>query len=89
MRRRSMLVVALALMLALPAVTAIAGDTSEIVEFDPAQAQLPEGIAASKTGTLYVSWTLRDELVAIDPADNTSVVARFPTGAAPAGSPLV
>lgn len=85
MRRRSVLVIALALMLALPAVAATAGDTSEIVEFDPAQAQFPEGIAASKTGTLYVSWTLRDELVAIDPSGNTSVVARFPTGAAPAG----
>lgn len=82
---RSVFVVTLSLMLALPVVTAAAGNTSEVVEFDPAQGEFPEGIAVSKTGTLYVSLTLRDELIVIDSDDNTSVASRFPNGAAPAG----
>lgn len=82
---RSLLVAALALTLIAPAVMARAGSTTNIVEFDPTQGQFPEGITSSKSGTLYVSWTLRDELVAIDPDGSTSVAARFPAGSAPAG----
>ena len=82
---RSLLVAALSVLLILPAAAAGAGDSVSIVDFDPAQAQFPEGIASSKTGTLYVSWTLRDELVAIDPDGNTEVVTHLPAGSAPAG----
>lgn len=82
---RSLLIAALALTLIAPAVMARAGNTSVIAEFDPAQGQFPEGITSSKSGTLYVSWTLRDEVIAIDPDGSTSVAARLPAGSAPAG----
>ncbi|HZD22916.1 MAG TPA: hypothetical protein VE569_05870 [Acidimicrobiia bacterium] len=45
--------------------TAGAEFATEFVSFDPAPGQFPEGIASSKTGTLYVSWILREELIAI------------------------
>lgn len=82
---RYLLVAALSVLLTLPAATAGAGNSENIADFDPSLAQFPEGIASSKNGTLYVSWTLRDELVAIDPGGNTEVVAQLPARSAPAG----
>lgn len=80
---RSLVIALLTMLLVLPA--AGAENSTSVVDFDPDKDQFPEGIASSKDGTLYVSWTFKDQLVAIDPDGNASVVAQFSAGSAPAG----
>ncbi len=84
-RGRVLVVGLLALTLMSPATTLGGSHVSTVAEFDPALGQFPEGIASSKTGTLYVSWTLSDQVAAITADGDVSVVAQLPTGAGPAG----
>lgn len=77
---------ALMLVMAAPAVTA--GHVGTLVAFDPAAFEFPEGIAADKTGNLYVSMPLLDQIRRIDQDGAQSVYAQLPSGAAPAGLKL-
>ena len=77
---------ALMLVMAAPAVTA--GHVRTLVAFDPAALEFPEGIAADKTGNLYVSMPLLDQIRRIDQDGAQSVHAQLPPGAAPAGLKL-
>ncbi|HVR32555.1 MAG TPA: hypothetical protein VMS74_07580 [Acidimicrobiia bacterium] len=59
-----------------------------LVAFDPAALESPEGIASDKTGNLYVSMPLLDQIRRIDQDGAQSVHAQLPPGAAPAGLKL-
>lgn len=84
--RAAPLVVVLAALLALPGGAAIAdGHVQTFVAFDPAAGEFPEGIAVGKTGHVYVSLTLRDEIRRIDPSGDQAVMASFDDGTGPAG----
>lgn len=82
---RSIVVVGLAMLVAMPGGIAVASGLETIVDFDPAAAEFPEGIAVDKTGDLYVSLTLRDEIRRIDPSGNQTVLTTFHPGTGPAG----
>lgn len=84
-RGRVLAVGLLALTLMFPGTTLGASHVSTVAEFDPGFGQFPEGIASSKTGTLYVSWILSDQIAAITPDGDVSVAAQLPAGAGPAG----
>jgi len=77
----------LAAALVLPGGTAVAdGQVDTFVEFDPAAGEFPEGIALDKSGNVYVSMILLDEIRRIDPSGEQSVFAKFDVpGVAPAG----
>lgn len=78
----------LALMAFLTAGAAADGHVDAVVAFDPAAGEFPEGIAADKTGDLYVSMFLRDQIRRVDPTGAQTVFAQLIRGAAPAGMKL-
>ena len=53
--KRSLVVCALALMLALPSLAAASGPVMWIQTYDPAAGEFPEGIAVDKQGNVFVS----------------------------------
>jgi sugar lactone lactonase YvrE len=55
------------------------------VAFDPAAGEFPEGIAADKTGSLYVSMFVLDQIRRIDSTGAQTVFTQLVRGAAPAG----
>ena len=86
MRPRYLVAVLAAVLLVLPTTAATAdGHVTEVVSFDPAGGEFAEGIAVDKTGTVYVSMTLLDQVDRITPDGTRSVVAEFAPGTAPAG----
>lgn len=92
MRHRPTVLTVVALLtvaLALPAPTAVAdGQVQTFVAFDPAAGEFPEGVAVGKTGSLYASLTVRDEIRRIDPDGTQTVLALFTRGTSPAGLAL-
>lgn len=86
MRTRVALLVALVVAFAVPgALASASGHVRTVVTFDPAAGEFPEGIAVDKTGDIYVSMILLDEIRRIDPSGTQHVVARFSPGTAPGG----
>jgi sugar lactone lactonase YvrE len=59
-----------------------------VVAFDPAAGEFPESITSDKTGDLYVSMFVLDQIRRIDRTGAQTVVARLPRGATPAGVKL-
>src|SRR5262249_48183148 len=78
----------LALMAFLTAGAAANGQVEPFVAFDPAAGEFPESITTDKTGDLYVSMFVLDQVRRIDPTGAQTVVARLPRGATPAGVKL-
>lgn len=64
------------------------GDVQTVVAFDPAAGEFPEGIAADKTGNLYVSMFLLDQIRRVDGTGAQTVLTQLVQGAAPAGLKL-
>lgn len=86
MRIRGVAVALLGVVLVLPGQLAGADHVQPFVTFDPAVGEFPEGVAADKTGNVYVSLTLRDQIRKIDPSGTQTVLADFPVaGTGPAG----
>lgn len=86
MHTRTILLVVLVAVLALPGGTAVAdGHVQTVVSFDPAAGEFPEGIATDPTGNLYVSLTFRDEILRIAPDGTRTTVAALAPGTGPAG----
>lgn len=76
---RVFLAAAIAALLALaPTLVAADGRVEEVVAFDPAAAEFPEGITVDKTGDVYVSMTLLGQIRKIAPDGTQSVVATIP-----------
>ena len=67
---------------------AASGHVETVVAFDPAAGEFPESITTDKTGDLYVSMFVLDQIRRIDRTGAQSVVARLPRGATPAGVKL-
>lgn len=84
---RAIVVAVLAAALALPGGIAGAdGHVETFVAFDPVAGEFPEGIAVDKTGNVYVSMIVLNQIRKIDPNGIQSVVAEFDVpGAGPAG----
>jgi sugar lactone lactonase YvrE len=64
------------------------GQVGPFVTFDPAAGEFPESITADKTGDLYVSMFVLDQVRRIDATGAQTVFARLPRGATPAGVKL-
>lgn len=71
--------------LVLPGGLALADDVETFVAFDPAAAEFPEGVAVDKTGNVYASLPLRDEIRRIAPDGTQTVFAEFAPGTGPVG----
>ena len=78
----------LALMALVTAGAAADGHVDTLVAFDPAAGEFPEGIAADKTGNLYVSMFVLDQIRRVDPTGAQTVFTQLAQGAAPAGLKL-
>jgi sugar lactone lactonase YvrE len=78
----------LAVMTVIPAGAAADGPVDTVVAFNPAAGESPEGITADKTGNLYVSMFLLDQIRRVDPTGAQTVVVQLARGAAPAGLKL-
>lgn len=78
----------LALMAVVTAGAAADGHVDTVLAFDPAAGEFPEGIAADKTGDLYVSMFLLDRIRRVDPTGAQTVFTQLVQGAAPAGMKL-
>jgi sugar lactone lactonase YvrE len=88
-KRFSIVAVALLALMALVTAGAAAdGHVDTVVAFDPAAGEFPEGIAADKTGDLYVSMFLLDQVRRVDPTGAQTVFTQLVQGAAPAGLKL-
>ncbi len=62
------------------------GHVETFVSLDPAGGEFPEGIAVDKTGNVYVSMILLDQIWKIDPSGDRSIFAEFGIpGTGPAG----
>lgn len=85
MRARTVILTALAAMLALPGGAATADHVGTFVDFDPTAGEFPEGVAVDRTGALYVSLIFRDEIRRLDPDGTQTVRASFDTGTRPGG----
>lgn len=69
----------IAALLALPPTLVTADErVEEVIAFDPAAAEFPEGITVDKTGDVYVSMTLLGQIRKITPDGKQSVVATIP-----------
>jgi sugar lactone lactonase YvrE len=91
MKIRTFSILAIALFALIAFVTAGAaanGRVEPFVTFDPAAAEFPESVTTDKTGDLYVSMFLLDQVRRIDPAGAQTVVAQLPRGTTPAGVKL-
>lgn len=66
------------LALALPATAATPGTV--IASFDPTKGELPEGLAISKSGTIYASFPFIGQLRSVSLDGTSEVVANLPTG---------
>jgi sugar lactone lactonase YvrE len=86
--RSSIAAILIGFSLLVPAGTAAAGPVRSVVAFHPAVGEFPEGIAADKTGRLYVSMFVLDQVRRLDRGGAQTIVARLPHGAAPAGIKL-
>jgi sugar lactone lactonase YvrE len=64
------------------------GRLEAVVAFDPAAGEFPESIAADKTGDLYVSMFVLDQVRRVGPNGAQTVITRLPRGATPAGVKL-
>ena len=51
-----------------------------LIEFDPAAGELPEGLAIDRRGTMYLSFPLTGEILAVFPDGNRSTHATLPAG---------
>ena len=78
----------MALMALVSAGAAADGHVDTVVAFDPAAGEFPEGIAADKTGNLYVSMFLLDQIRRVDTTGAQTVFTQLAQGAAPAGLKL-
>jgi sugar lactone lactonase YvrE len=87
MRIRSVVVVAVAAALAVPGGLAAASNHVEtFVAFDASAGEFPEGIAVDKTGNVYVSLIVLNQIRKIDRGDAQSVLTSFDVpGTGPAG----
>ena len=86
MRIGSLAVAVLIATFAIPGGVAVAdGHVQTFVRFDPAAGEFPEGIAIDKTGDVYVSMILLDQIRKIDQNGAKAVVAQFGPGSGPAG----
>lgn len=87
MRIRNFTAAVLVAALAVPAGLAAASDHVEtFVAFDAAAGEFPEGIAVDKTGSVYVSMIVLNQIWKIDPGRSRSVVTNFDVpGTGPAG----
>jgi sugar lactone lactonase YvrE len=91
MNIRKFSIVAIALLALMAFVTSGAaanGRLETVVAFDPAAGEFPESITAEKSGDLYVSMFVLDQVRRVDPAGAQTVIARLPQGATPAGVKL-
>ena len=78
----------LALSALVPAGAVEADHVETVLAFDPAAGEFPEGIASDKTGNLYVSMFVLDQVRRVDPGGAQTVVMQLARGAAPAGLKL-
>jgi sugar lactone lactonase YvrE len=78
----------LAFMAFVTAGAAANGQIEPFVAFDPAAGEFPESVTTDKTGDLYVSMFVLDQIRRIDSTGAQTVVARLPQGATPAGVKL-
>jgi sugar lactone lactonase YvrE len=88
-RNVSTLAVALlALMAFVTSGAAANGPLQAVVAFNPAAGEFPESITADKTGDLYVSMFVLDQVRRVDSTGAQTVIAQLPRGATPAGVKL-
>lgn len=86
MRARTITLAVLAAVTALPGGIAVAdGHVQTFVDFDASAGEFPEGVAVGKTGGLYVSFLLLDEIRRIEPDGTETVLAVFDAGTGPGG----
>ena len=78
----------LALMAFVTAGAAANGQVDAFVAFDPAAGEFPESITTDKTGDLYVSMFVLDQIRRFGPTGAQTVVTQLPRGATPAGVKL-
>jgi sugar lactone lactonase YvrE len=83
--KRSLVICALALMLALPSLAAASGPVMWIQTYDPAAGEFPEGIAVDKQGNVFVSMAPLGQIRKISPEDTETLFYQFPAGAALTG----
>jgi sugar lactone lactonase YvrE len=76
--KRSLVVCALALMLALPSLAAASGQVTWIRTYDPAAKEFPEGIAIDKQGNIFVSMAQLGQIRKISPDGTETVFYQFP-----------
>jgi sugar lactone lactonase YvrE len=91
MNIRKFSIVAVTLLALVPFATAGAAANAGLetfVAFDPATAEFPESIATDKTGDLYVSMFVLDQIRRFGPTGAQTVVTQLPRGATPAGVKL-
>ena len=78
--KRSLVVCALALMLALPSLAAASGHVMWIQTYDPAAGEFPEGIAVDKQGNVFVSMAPIGQIRKISPEGTETLFYQFPPG---------
>ncbi|HSN75234.1 MAG TPA: SMP-30/gluconolactonase/LRE family protein, partial [Anaerolineae bacterium] len=78
--KRSLVMCALALMLALPSLAAASGPVMWIQTYDPAAGEFPEGIAVDKQGNVFVSMAPIGQIRKISPEGTETLFYQFPPG---------